>query len=100
MYFTHSVGLVARGCEGFSTRAGGVSVVGRCEYGLGVDGCPQFVARPVEGGCIVCSRWSDSDTRMLQLSSLAVDIRDVSARDLSDAFESLVILSVRLRTTW
>ena len=49
--------------------------------------------------CIVCSShallngaWSIL-IETVQLSSLAVDIRDVSARDLSDAFESLVILS-------
>ena len=42
--------------------------------------------------CIVCFAWSIL-IETVQLSSLVVDIRDVSARDLSDAFESLVILS-------
>ena len=42
--------------------------------------------------CIVCFAMSIL-IEAAQLSSLVVDIRDVSARDLSDAFESLVILS-------
>ena len=38
-YLPQRRGLVARGCEGFSTRAGG----GVREYGLGVDGCPRVI---------------------------------------------------------